>query len=333
MSKTDMSGGLETCLVVSHYNAWPTDQLLALLDQTKEIPAGVPFRTRVVVNQAVDKRLELPPRHSDVEVFHRPNTGYNIGAWEYGWRQGEPFSFYLFLQEECIILKDDWMKAYLDAASETGVGLVGESMTPPISWKAGRLETMPICRFLLGRPVDSGATRKTRFFQLAQSLGVDPGEDGAHLQSLILGTRREVLTKIDGFLDWPVEYFDAVCAEVMISKAVETAGWKVRQLGWMPFSVVSHPQWKQHPLMALVGKVAWRIPVDIRFASYLVVCALRARTLRAGTKLLDLWSARTTSVSPRLVDSRGDAGRSGPTPPRIAGVKESPVQNEIALGS
>lgn len=332
MSKICLSGSPETCLVVSHYNAWSTDQLLALLDQTKEIPAGVPFRTRVVVNQAVDKRLELPSRHNDVEVFHRPNTGYNIGAWEYGWRQGEPFSFYLFLQEECIILKSNWMKAYLDAASESGVGLIGESLTPPLSWKEGRFEDMPICR-MMGHPIDGAAARKRRFFQLAQGLGVDPGTDGSHLQSLILGTRREVLTKIDGFLDWPTEYYDAVCAEVMISKAVMTAGLKVRQLHWMPFSVVSHPQWKQHPLMALMAKVSWRIPQDVRFASYLVACSLRARTLRAGAKLLKVWIGRSTASSPRLADSRGDAGRSCPTPPRIANVRESPMQNEIAMGN
>ena len=62
-------------VVISHYNAWEPHQLIALLDQTKAIPAGHPFRCRVVVNQADPKLLQLPDRHADVEVLYRPNTG------------------------------------------------------------------------------------------------------------------------------------------------------------------------------------------------------------------------------------------------------------------
>ena len=79
-----------TLVVVSHYNAWPTDQLVALLDQIKAIPAGCPFDCRVVVNQAKPGPLELPPRHADVGVLYRENIGYNIGAWDHGWRVGPP---------------------------------------------------------------------------------------------------------------------------------------------------------------------------------------------------------------------------------------------------
>jgi hypothetical protein len=44
-------------VIDSHDNAWPTDQLLALLDQIREIPAGRAFGCRVVVNRAVDQDL------------------------------------------------------------------------------------------------------------------------------------------------------------------------------------------------------------------------------------------------------------------------------------
>jgi len=68
-----------TLVVISHYNAWPTDHLFKLLDEIHAVPAGHPFRCRVVVNQAEDKRLDLPSRYADVEVLYRENLGYNIG--------------------------------------------------------------------------------------------------------------------------------------------------------------------------------------------------------------------------------------------------------------
>ena len=260
------------CLVVSHYNAWEPDQLLALLDQTKEIPAGLPFRTRVVVNQAVDKTLALPPRHSDVEVSYRPNTGYNIGAWDHGWRVGESFPFYLFLQEECIILKEDWMKSFVDAVSDTRVGLVGESMTPPETWSSWENRSGPLCRFFgLTSPFVFYNELVPRFLELAQERGADPGPNTSHLQSLIIGTRREVLDRIDGFPSWPIDYVSAVCSELMISKSVSSTGWDVRQIGWLPFSIISHPQWKRHPLSAALHKVTWRLPMDLQMAKLLLL--------------------------------------------------------------
>ncbi len=35
----------------------------------------------------------------------RENTGFNIGAWDYGWRHLPPYDYYLFLQDDCFIVR------------------------------------------------------------------------------------------------------------------------------------------------------------------------------------------------------------------------------------
>ena len=92
----------------------------------KDIPSGHPFRCLVVVNRAIDRDLELPERHRDVEILYRENVGYNIGAWEHGWRVAAPAEYYLFLQEECRIVRPDWLGSSTRLLADPKVGLVGE---------------------------------------------------------------------------------------------------------------------------------------------------------------------------------------------------------------
>ena len=55
------------------------DQLIALLDQVLNVPAGMDFDIRIVVNQAIPKPLQLSERHKSIPIFYRENSGYNIG--------------------------------------------------------------------------------------------------------------------------------------------------------------------------------------------------------------------------------------------------------------
>jgi hypothetical protein len=230
-------------VVVSHYNAWPTDQLVALLDQIRAIPAGHPFATRVVVNRAEDRPLELPARHSDVAIFCRENRGYNIGAWDHGWRQSPPADFYLFLQEECILLKPGWLRAFVRAASNPKVGLVGESIS---LWKQ-TWDDVDHFRKLAGvgsivvYGQEGSWAEGTRMFLARHGIKAGPGAD--HLQSLVIGARREVLEKIGGFPIGDTKD-EAICSEVAMSKAVQAIGLEIRQVGLQRFTQVHHPQWE-----------------------------------------------------------------------------------------
>jgi hypothetical protein len=243
-------------VVVSHYNAWPPDQLIALLDQIHSVPAHYPFRVRVVVNQAEARALELPSRLSDVDVHYRENRGYNIGAWDFGWRLGDAAPYYMFLQEECIIQREGWLNAFVQVASRPTTGLVGESL---ILWSTtwqdidehrDRTARPPLEVF--GRPLPW--SQAVRCF--LDTHGIPPGEFADHLQSLILCTRREVLEQIGGFRSGD-NYDEAVCSEIAISKYVQAIGLRVRQVGFRPFTYVRHPQWDAD--RAASGTLTWQL--------------------------------------------------------------------------
>ncbi len=250
-------------MVVSHYNAWPADKLIALLDQTRSIDAALPFHTRVVVNQALDKPLNLPARFQDVECLYRENSGYNIGAWDSGWRTPPRFDHYLFLQEECQILKPGWLKAFVALTEQPNVGLVGESLVWERPWPEleATLQRPVSDDFQIdGRPVDHFEC----YYENLSRLGIERGADGSHLQSLVYAARREVLERIGPF---PLgqDYGAAVTTEICLSKKVLALGLEIRQVRFLPFSYVLHPQWRSPLWRQFLGRtlVRW-LPSPVR---------------------------------------------------------------------
>ena len=248
---------MPSLVVISHYNAWSADQLVALLDQIAAVPAGAAFDTCIVVNQAKAGELELPERHRHVPVLYRDTTGYNIGAWDLGWRSNPGHDCYLFLQEECRIVRPGWLRAHRRLAMRPGIGLVGEAMQwHGRSWKRLRWEYR---NAMFEHPVEGGQVAYPIGIQAGLSAaGLPLGRTGMHLQSLVLCARRQVLEAIDGF---PIgrTYGEAVVAEVAISKRVAALGLKVREVGPGSFRYILHPQWhRRQGLKAAVGRAVLR---------------------------------------------------------------------------
>lgn len=228
-------------VIISHYNAWPTDQLVALLDQIHDIPSGHPFQCLVVVNQAIDRPLELPERHSEHRILYRENTGYNIGAWEYGWRNGPPAEYYLFLQEECQIASPNWLGSFVRLLSRPEVGVVGERLTfRGLTWK--RIEFFQNGYPFQGLPGDEPIGHVDGLKRSLKARGVPLGRRGDHLQSFILASRRNVLEAIDGFMIGHSKG-DAIACELAISLMTVARGMKLKQVGTLPFRYIHHPQW------------------------------------------------------------------------------------------
>lgn len=253
-----------TLVIVSHYNAWPVEQLVALLDQMAAVPAGAPFDVCVVVNQADPRTLVLPPRHAAVMVLHRMNTGFNVGAWDAGWRAHPGRDCYLFLQEECRIVRAGWLAALRRVTLRRQVGLVGESLHwGGLSWNrlARQYRDARFWASTAGEPVS--VTEGVRA-GLAR-LGVPEGRTGDHLQSLVLCARGEVLSAIDG-LPTGVNYDEATIAEIALSKKVEALGLTVREVGPGSFRYILHPQWqrRQGVLRGLLRAVAGRMPIRLK---------------------------------------------------------------------
>lgn len=231
-------------VVVSHYNAWPADQLVALLDQIAAIPAGAPFDVRVVVNQATPARLVLPERHRHVAVLHRDNTGFNVGAWDAGWRADPGRPCYLFLQEECRILRPGWLAAFQRLALRPEVGLVGESLHwRGLSWARLARQYRDVGFWTSATDAAPVSVTQGIMAGLARR-GVPAGRTGGHLQSLVLCARAEVLAAIGG-LPTGIGYDEATIAEVALSKQVEALGLRVREIGPGSFRYILHPQWRR----------------------------------------------------------------------------------------
>lgn len=238
-----MSARTPVLVVVSHYAARPAGPLVRLLDEMAAVPAGVPVDVRVVVNRDGDRGVNLPTRHRGVETTYRPNAGYNIGAWEAGWRADPPYAGYLFVQDDCRLVQSDWAGAFVRRAAEPGVGLVGECANP--DWDAPWPELADRFRgrqlrdhTIAGWP----AERIDCYFAFFRRHGIPPGPKGDHLQTLVLFASRTVLERVDGF---PIgaSYGEAIAAEIGTSKKVQAAGLTITEVGPQPFFFIEHPQW------------------------------------------------------------------------------------------
>jgi len=234
------SDGPDTLVVVSYYDGRPADDLIRLLDEIGRIPAGRPFALRVVVNRTQDRPLELPPRHAGTEVLYRENLGYNIGAWEYGWRTGPEYRYYVFLQDECSILRKDWIHNYVKKAAVKRTGLVGENLHFRMPWDAVG-ELFHGLKQKYG--IDSEGLSLPFLLDFYGRHGIDMGPTAAHLQSLVWCARREVLEAIDGFIIGHTKA-EAIAVEIGTSRKLEALGLRLVQASFFPFHFVLHPQWQ-----------------------------------------------------------------------------------------
>ncbi|MBR0657310.1 glycosyltransferase family A protein [Plastoroseomonas arctica] len=224
----------KTAIIISHYNLYSTLCLESLIAQIQDDFETGHAHCFVVVNFAQRKILELPGLRRPVSILYRENTGMNIGAWDHGWRAAFNYDNFIFLQEECRILRVGWLAAYLERLSDTSIGLIGESINADMSWE----------QFLnLPSRISKSVWRRVHSEVLA--LGIEMGSSSRHLQSLIWGARRSVLEKIGGF---PIGMTKMQCigSEVGVSLKVQSAGLRVELVGDRPFSWISHPQWDRN---------------------------------------------------------------------------------------
>jgi hypothetical protein len=193
-----------------------------------------------VVNRTADRPLVLPARHAGTEVLYRENVGYNIGAWDFGWRTGPEFEYYVFLQDECLILRKNWVHHYVKKAAARRTGLVGENLHWCMPWDAvGELLAGLVAKY--GN--DSEGVSLPFLLEFYRRHGIEPGPTSAHVQSLVWCARRGVLEAIDGFLIGQTKA-EAVAIEIGTSKKVEALGLRVVQADFFPFRYVLHPQWQ-----------------------------------------------------------------------------------------
>jgi hypothetical protein len=236
-----MSG---TVVVVSHYDRRSRAHVEELFSSMEENEAGAPFQVCLVVNRTSENIFVPPASRFKTTVLYRPNTGMNIGAWEHGWRAFPDADNFVFLQDECYVVRAGWLRAYLDALA-AGAGMVGEFINA--GWEKSWDDLRVIHRSanlpehdLAGAP----ANRVDVYLDFFARHGIEPGSGGGHLQSTVWALRRDTLEAIGGF---PIglNYGECIAAEIGTAKRVEACGRAVLQLRATPFHFIRHIEWNQ----------------------------------------------------------------------------------------
>jgi len=228
-----------TLVVVSHYSARGDEDLRALLNQLEPLAPHI----LVVIN---DDHHQGPAEFvfgMPTPCLRRANTGMNIGGWNEAFQQRPDFDHYIFLQDECRVVANDFVSVYEDRLNEPGIGMLGESLSP--QWNRPWAE---IASSHLNYPVQitpgSPAMLRTAFYLAClHNWGISPGTSGAHLRALVWAFKRDTLEKIKAF---PIgrNKEECIAAEIATSKWVEQHGGRIAQVGSTPFQFIQHKEWR-----------------------------------------------------------------------------------------
>ena len=225
-----------TAVVVSTWDGNPSDYICGLVDSLKRYNAGVPYDIYLCAN---GESYRLPKNLSNIfkKVFVRENTGFNIGAWDYAWRILPQYENYLFMQDDCYIKKDNWVKDFTECFNSIKkCGLVGEYLNK--SWD------MPWSE-LTGVDGERKASKKKRalfYIETLRRWGMPEGETASHLTSVVHFTSRKILEEVDGYIVVN-DYHEAIAAEIAFSKKIQNRGYEIIQIGKSRHSRIGHRQW------------------------------------------------------------------------------------------
>lgn len=218
----------KTLVVISYYDRRPIHNLVELVSTLRKYSAGEEYDICIVVNRTKDEKLSVREL-SSIPTHYRHNLGMNIGAWDYGWRVEPGYKNYLFLQDECYVIRDNWLKAYRAALECSDVGMIGESLN--LLWNRSWPDLRALFKnvILPEHLVNGRAVNRVDFYlDYLKTNGVNPGETGTHLRSVVWFFSADVLKSIDGFLIGR-NYGECIAAEIATSKKVEALGLKFVQ--------------------------------------------------------------------------------------------------------
>ena len=227
----------KTLITISHYHKRNKNHLNNLVSSLKSYRSDLYI---IINNENTD--TEKKSTFKKIDTLIRPNIGMNIGSWNASYLNKPNFDFYIFLQDECVILNHDFVKKYIFELSKDNVGMTGESINFKWNKKWENIASSEL-NYLVGydrlkRPI----YRVQYYLSLMKKWGIEYGDNGLHLRSLIWGFRREILEKISPFPIGKTKE-ECIASEIAVSKKVEQLGLKVTQIDKNPFNNISHVEW------------------------------------------------------------------------------------------
>lgn len=228
-------------VVISAWTGSPSSSLLALCHSIARHPAGTEFD---LVLSANGFDYSPPSEVSALfsEIFIRENTGYNIGAWDHAWRCLPGYDRFLFLQDDCLVLRPGWLRDFIRCFDSTpACGLVGENLLR--SWNRSWTElsdpASPAPQN--GDPVRRAA-RALFFRETLARWGIPEGSIAKCITTVVQFTSRAILETVNGY-NLGRTYEEAAAAEFGFSRKVEAQGYNLVQIGRRRHSRIAHPQW------------------------------------------------------------------------------------------
>jgi hypothetical protein len=235
----------KTLVVISYYDRRPIHNLLELTESLHQYPAGQEFDVCVIVNRTKNELISIA-QLSSTAIHYRHNVGMNIGAWDHGWRICSGYKSYLFLQDECYVIRDNWLARYQAVLERPNVGMVGESLNRLWDKPWRELRKLFANIILPEHQIEAKCVNRVDFYlEFLKAHGVDPRVGGRHLRSVVWFLSAEVLQAIDGFLIGR-NYGECIAAEIAASKKVEALGLAVVQANEQEeFFYIRHLEYNQ----------------------------------------------------------------------------------------
>jgi hypothetical protein len=222
----------------------------------QKVESGSLFDVVIVCNGGVERPLVLPSRFDDLRprVINRKNEGYNLAAWDCGWRDARDYEFYLFLRDQCILKRAKWLSDFEFRMSlDRGIGLLGEHITwDRMTWDYIQKSTERD----LGEAV---AGQIGTYRDILNKAKIPVGETGSHLVSIILFTTRMILEEIDGFPFIGPSYREAVACEIGLSRLIESKGYRIAKVRGGSYEVIGHLQRTKDGAISFRYKFNWML--------------------------------------------------------------------------
>ena len=225
-------------IVVSYYNSRPKLFLDNLIFELKKFNTDL----ALVIND--DKILKVTTENnSNFFTVNRPNVGMNIGAWNECYQLYSNYDYYLFLQDECLILNNDFLEKYISELSKPNIGMTGESINLIWNrpWSVMQRSKLNYNIYIEAEKLN--ISRVNYYLSFLKKWNIKPGENAGHLRALIWGFNSQCLKKINEF---PIgkNKDQCIAAEIAVSKKVQQYGFEISQIDSKPFKYISHNEWR-----------------------------------------------------------------------------------------
>lgn len=251
---------MRVAVVVSTWSGHPSSYLFDLCASFNRYAAGMDYALVLSAN-GLDYALAPELRPLFNEVFIRENRGFNLGAWDHAWRLLPDYDRFLFLQDDCLVLRKDWLQKFVECfESAPRCGLVGETLQ--VGWdKPWAVLSSPQRMDRKDRDPIRRAAWTNFIRQTLKEWGIPEGPTGRHITTVVHFTSSKVLEEVGGYNIGRTKE-EAIAAEIGFSRKIEEKGYSLVQVRRRRHSVIGHRQWPPNYFFARLirsslKRIAW----------------------------------------------------------------------------